>query len=183
MNTHTRRSLTVLAALGAVVTVPTSALAEVDPPGDIPDNQAFVVQTGPGYVLKTPEGWARISKAAVQTFSDKYNSIQVQIAARKKAPTIASVKSTDVSLLKTQVKGFKVGQVTKITRPAGQVILLTYRATSAPNAVTGKTVTNDVEHYVFWKKGKAAVLTLQAPQGSDNVDPWKLVTDSFKWAK
>ena len=183
MNTHTRGSLTVLAAVGALVAVPTTAFAEVSPPGDIPDNQAFVVQTGPGYSLKTPEGWARTSKAAVQTFSDKYNSIQVLVTARKTAPAIASVRSKDIPLLKASVKGFKLGQVTKISRPAGQVILMTYRALSPPNAVTGKTITNDVERYVFWKKGKAAVLTLQGPQGSDNVDPWKLVSDSFKWTK
>ena len=26
-------------------------------------------------------------------------------------------------------------------------------------------------------------ITMQAPKGSDNVDPWKIVTDSFKWTK
>jgi hypothetical protein len=25
-------------------------------------------------------------------------------------------------------------------------------------------------------------LTLSAPVGSDNVDPWRTVTDSFRWA-
>ena len=183
MSIHTRRSLTVLAAACAVAAVPSAALAEVAPPGDIPDNQAFVVQPGPGYSVKVPEGWARTAKSGVLTFADKYNSIQVRVTPTKKAPTVASVTSKDVAMLKASVKGFQVGLVSKITRPAGQAILLTYRATSAPNAVTGKTVTNDVERYIFWKKGKAAVLTLQAPKGSDNVDPWKLVTDSFTWAK
>ncbi len=57
------------------------------------------------------------------------------------------------------------------------------RAASAPNPVTGKSVTNDVERYEFWHAGKLVTLTLAAPQGSDNVDPWKLVTDSFTWTR
>jgi hypothetical protein len=27
------------------------------------------------------------------------------------------------------------------------------------------------------------VLTLTGPVGADNVDPWKIVTDSFKWSR
>lgn len=183
MTTQARRSLTVLAAVGVMAAVPSLALAEVAPPGDIPDNQAFVVQSGSGYSIKVPEGWARIGKGTNQTFSDKYNSIQVQIRSSKAPPTVASVTAKDVATVKASVKGFQFGKITKLTRPAGQAILMTYRATSPPNAVTGKTVTNDVERYTFWKKGKTATLTLQAPKGSDNVDPWKIVTDSFKWTK
>jgi hypothetical protein len=49
--------------------------------------------------------------------------------------------------------------------------------------VTGKTITNDVERYELWRAGKLAIVTLQAPHGSDNVDAWKLVTSSFRWTK
>ena len=33
------------------------AQADSGPPGDIPDNQAFVTFRGAGYSLKVPEGW------------------------------------------------------------------------------------------------------------------------------
>ncbi|MDT4904221.1 MAG: hypothetical protein QOH52_2237, partial [Pseudonocardiales bacterium] len=38
-----------------------------------------------------------------------------------------------------------------------------------------------VERYEFWKNGNEVVLTLAAPVGADNVDPWRKVTDSFAW--
>jgi hypothetical protein len=71
--------------------------------------------------------------------------------------------------------------VTSLARPAGRVVLVRYQARSSRNAVTGRTVVNDVERYEFWKSGHLAVLTLQAPHGSDNVDPWRTITTSFRW--
>jgi hypothetical protein len=62
-------------------------------------------------------------------------------------------------------------------------VLVRYQASSAPNSVTGKTIANDVERYELWRAGKLAIVTLQAPHGSDNVDAWKLVTSSLRWTK
>lgn len=180
------RRISVLAAFvgaTALLVGPTVARAEVAPPGDIPDNQAFVSFTGPGYSVKVPEGWPRTQTGSRVTFADKYNSIRVEISMRAKAPTVRSVLTSEVARLRATTKGFALLKVTSVTRPAGPSILLTYRAMSPPNAVTGKTVTNDVERYEFWRSGKLVVMTLQAPKGSDNVDPWKIVTDSFTWSK
>jgi hypothetical protein len=47
--------------------------------------------------------------------------------------------------------------------------------------VTGKVVLQDVERYVFWQAGTRATITLSSPKGSDNVDPWRKVTNSFGW--
>ena len=66
---------------------------------------------------------------------------------------------------------------------AGPVVLVTYRANSAPDPVTGKSVVLDVERYEMWHNGTRATITLSAPQGSDNVDPWRTVTDSFRWLR
>jgi hypothetical protein len=60
-------------------------------------------------------------------------------------------------------------------------VLVRYEARSARNAVTGRTVVNHVERYEFWKAGSLAAVTLQAPHGSDNVDPWRRITTSFRW--
>jgi hypothetical protein len=60
-------------------------------------------------------------------------------------------------------------------------VLVTYGADAAADPVTGKVVHDDVERYAFWKDGKEVVLTLSGPAGSDNVDPWRVVTDSFGW--
>jgi hypothetical protein len=48
--------------------------------------------------------------------------------------------------------------------------------------VTGKSVQLDVQRYAFFKSGKETVLTLSGAVNADNVDPWKIVTDSFRWS-
>ena len=169
------------AAALLLATAAVTAQVETGPAGDIPDNQAFVTFRGSGYSLEAPEGWSRTQRAASVTFSDKYNSIRADLSRVAKRPTMSSVAKTELARLKATIKGFAQPKVTSVTRLAGNVVLVTYTATSPPNAVTGKSVTNDGERYEFWKGGKLVVLTLQAPRGSDNVDPWKRVTDSFTW--
>jgi hypothetical protein len=60
-------------------------------------------------------------------------------------------------------------------------VLATYWVTSAPNPVTGKTVTDAVERYEFWHAGHTAIITLSGPVGADNVDPWMTITNSPQW--
>ncbi|MBI2684304.1 MAG: hypothetical protein HYX33_02755 [Actinobacteria bacterium] len=181
MTTLRRTSFAALVAASALA-APALSLAEVAPPGDIPDNTAYVVQVGNGYSLKTPEGWARTAKGGATTYADKFNSIRVELVTSKRAPSVASVRA-ELGRLAKATPGYQAGRVSTVTRPAGRVLLATYRALSAPNAVTGKRVTNDVERYAFWKSGRTAIVTLQAPKGSDNVDPWKTVTTSFRWTR
>ena len=177
----TRSALVAALMSIALLAGPGAAVADVSPPGDIPDNQAFVTYRGAGFSLKTPEGWARTSSRGSVTFADKYNAITVQIRPATTAPTIASATGQQLPQLARTVNGFAPGTVTIVRRASGRAILITYRASSAASAVTGKRVVNDVERYEFWRRGKLATITLQAPHGSDNVDAWKLVTDSFRW--
>jgi hypothetical protein len=163
------------------VTAPGAARADTPPPGDIPDNQAFVTFRGSGFSLKVPEGWSHSTKAGTTTFVDKYNGITVVVAKRASAPTVAGTKGSELARLKAATKGFANPTVATISRPAGSGVLVRYQASSAPNSVTGKSITNDVERYELWRAGKLATVTLQAPHGSDNVDAWKLVTSSLRW--
>lgn len=57
---------------GAAPTKSAAPLAtEKNPPGDIPDNQAFVDYTSPlSFSIKVPEGWARREQASNVVFSD-----------------------------------------------------------------------------------------------------------------
>ena len=178
-----RRSLITLLVASCLLAVASgSALAASSPPGDIPDNQAYVSYKGSGYSLKTPEGWARTSNRSTTTFSDKYNSIAVDLGSSARAPSTVSVRMADVTKLKALHKHFQLVKVMVVKRTAGAAVVVVYRADSAPNAVTGKVITNDFERYSFWKAGKLATLTLQGPKGSDNVDPWRIVTSSFRWS-
>ncbi|GAA1107616.1 hypothetical protein GCM10009630_00570 [Kribbella jejuensis] len=75
-----------------------------------------------------------------------------------------------------------MGKVSEITRPAGQVVLVTYQGDSAQDPVTGKVIRDAFERYLFYRAGKQVELTLAGPVNADNVDPWKTVSDSFRWA-
>lgn len=157
--------------------------AEVSPAGDIPDNQAFVPysQPGSGYSVDVPEGWAKTTSADGTTFTDKLNSITISDASATKALTVDEAKKTVIPQLMQTVPGFSGGDVTPVTRKAGDGVLITYLAKGKPDPVTGKSVTDAVERYTFFHNGMAVTLTLAGPDGADNVDPWRIVTDSLKW--
>jgi hypothetical protein len=158
---------------------------EVSPAGDIPDNQAFVAYSPPaaGYSVKVPEGWARTSSGAVTSFSDKLNRIQMQVVPAKVALSTADARRTELPKLAKRVAGYQAGTVSSVTRKAGMAVRMTYFARSPVDAVTGKSHTEAVERYVFFHNGNDVVLTLSGPKGADNVDPWKIVTDSLTYTR
>jgi hypothetical protein len=172
-------------APGSTSTAPPNPVAtESNPPGDIPDNQAFVTfqPPGGGYSVKVPEGWARSTSGAVTSFGDKLNRIQVGASSATAAPTPQSVNSQQIPALQRQVPKFAMGKVSEISRPAGKVVLVTYQGDSSPDPVTGKVVRDAFEQYLFFRGGKLLTLTLSGPTNADNVDPWKIVSDSVRWA-
>src|SRR3954468_18089630 len=90
--------------------------AENSPPGDIPDNQAFVAYAPPGggYTVKVPEGWARTHAGGGVTFTDKLNAIRLESVRAASAPTVTSVQQAAVPKLARTVKGFQAGSVTAV---------------------------------------------------------------------
>jgi hypothetical protein len=170
-------------ATSAAAGAPNPTATESNPAGDIPDTQAFVAYSPPGkhLTVKVPEGWARTTAGTAVIFTDKYNSIRIDTVPASAAPTTASAQGTEVPTIRASEHGFSPGTVKTVQRTSGPAILITYRADSAANPVTGKVAIEAVERYEFWKNGVEAVLTLAAPVGSDNVDPWRAVTDSFSW--
>ncbi|MBS1678165.1 MAG: hypothetical protein JST08_12355 [Actinobacteria bacterium] len=52
---------------------------------------------------------------------------------------------------------------------------------SAPDPVTGKRVPLLVDVYEYEKGGKVAVLELSTPEGVDNVDAYRMISESFQW--
>jgi hypothetical protein len=159
---------------------------ELSPAGDIPDNQAFVAYAPPGasYSVKVPEGWSRTDGAGgLTSFTDKLNRIEMQSGPAKSALTVVAARSTELPKLARTVPGYKPGKVSSVTRSAGTAVRMTYLARSAVDPVTGNSRTDDVERYVFFHNGLRVVLTLSGPKGADNVDPWKIVTDSLRFTR
>ena len=156
---------------------------ETNPAGDIPDNQAFVPFTPPTglFTVSVPEGWARNTDGAATIFTDKLNTVRIEIRARATAPNTMSVSVDELPAIASSTPGYRSGTVTAVPRKVGQVMLITYQGASPPNPVTGKTGTDAIERYEFWRDGREVILSLSGPAGADNVDPWRTVTDSLQW--
>jgi hypothetical protein len=155
------------------------------PPGDIPDTVAYVPYAvpGAGYTLSTPEGWSRSSAGGVVTFTDKLNRVEIASAPATGPITVAGVKRAVVARLAAQVKGWKLQAVSSVTRQAGPAVRTAYLAYSPPDAVTGKFGVLAVERYDYAHRGRDVTLTLSAPNGSDNVDPWSKITNSLRFTR
>jgi len=161
-----------------------SAARETSPTGDIADNVAYVAYQPPSgrYTIKTPEGWSRSGGGEDVTFTDKLNRVRVLLRPLAAAPTQASVGTSELPAALGLSRGAgPVTGITTVSRSAGPAVLARYQADSPADPVTGRVVRDAVERYSFWKSGTEAVLTLSGPVGADNVDPYKMITDSFGW--
>jgi hypothetical protein len=158
---------------------------ENSPAGDIPDNQAYVryAPPGAGYSVKVPEGWSRTAAGGAVSFTDKLNTVTLERASASAAPTVAEVNGAVVPELARREKSFQRGTVATVRRQAGPAVRLTYLALGKPDPVTGKARVDAVERYAFYRNGREAVLTLRGPKGADNVDPWRIITDSVRWTR
>jgi len=156
---------------------------EVNPAGDIPDNQVFVPYSPPGgrFTVKVPEGWGRTARAGTVSFTDKLNTISMETRPAPAAPTVASARQAELPAIRSASRRYEPGSVTQVRRAGGGVVLVTYKADAPADPVTGKVVHDAVERYEFWRGGTEAILTLAGPVGADNVDPWRIVSDSFRW--
>jgi hypothetical protein len=150
--------------------------------GDIPDNQVFLTfkNAAGGYTMRYPEGWAQRGSGHDVTFQDKNNVVHVAVTAGA-APTPASV-SAEVAKLKTSTPSFKAGTPQAVTIHGARAVKVTYTTVSQPNPVTGKRVTLTVDRYELARNGKVAVVDLGTPVGVDNVDAYRMMIASFRWA-
>lgn len=146
--------------------------------GDIPDNQVFLVfHNGPaGYSIRYPEGWAQRGSGNSVVFRDKNNIVRIAVS-KGATPTATTIRG-DLA----HVKGVKLRRAPQaIALPAGRAFKVSYSTVSAPNAVTGKRVTLLVDRYYVWRGGRRAVIDLGTPVGVDNVDAYRLMSESFQW--
>jgi hypothetical protein len=159
-----------------------SAEAQSAATGDIPDNQVFLTYTNPsaGYTVKYPEGWAQRGSGGDVTFQDKNNVIHITIA-RGGVPTTASAAAQLAREKKTSATLVAGKPQTISLKGGGQAVKVSYSTQSAPNPVTGKRVTLLVDRYEIGRAGKVAVLDLGTPKGVDNVDAYRMISESFKW--
>ncbi|MDX6589243.1 MAG: hypothetical protein QOI84_517 [Solirubrobacterales bacterium] len=149
--------------------------------GDIPDNQVFLLfrDPGAGYSVRYPEGWARKGSGNDVTFQEKANVIHIAVA-KGPAPT----EATAVAGIEQMRKGDPTVHSTppeKLTVNGAPVVKVTYTRLSAPDPVTGKRLQLTIDRYLYGKGGKVAVIDLGTPVGVDNVDAYRMISESFQW--
>jgi hypothetical protein len=159
-----------------------SAEAQSAATGDIPDNQVFLVLHNrlAGYSLKYPEGWTQIGSGKDVTFKDKNNLVHVVV--RPQASVSAKQASADLARLKLSNPSFVITSPPKQVTVKGMTMIKSgYSTRSKPNPVTGKRVILLVDRYQVAGKGKVATIDLGTPKGVDNVDAYRLISESIRW--
>jgi hypothetical protein len=119
--------------------------------GDIPDNQVFLVFHDPSAGYSIRYPEGWARKGSGNDVTFEEKANVIHVSVRKGAPRG-----------KPEVK-------------------TTYTRLSAPDPVTGKRLKLVIDRYEYGNKGKVAVLDLATPEGVDNVDAYRLISESFKW--
>lgn len=155
---------------------------EINPPGDIPDNQQFITfEAAQGVAMKVPEGWARTDTKDGATFADKYGRIELSIQQSASAITVDTLRAQQVADLERNGRAVKVLKIEQVKLPAGPAVKVVFTSNSNPNPVTNKQIRLESERFYMQRNGKLAELTFSAPAGADNVDQWVLMSKSFRW--
>jgi hypothetical protein len=125
--------------------------AESAATGDIPDNQTFLLFRNPTAGYSIRYPEGWARRGSGNDVTFQEKANVIHIAVRNGAPRGKS--------------GAKV----------------TFTRMSAADPVTGKRLPLVVDRYEYGKGGKVAVLDLSTPVGVDNVDAYRLISESFKW--
>jgi hypothetical protein len=157
---------------------------EASPLAGIPADQVFITFTSPaGYMVKVPRGWTRRDNERETVFSDKHNRIALMVASASSRPfDMAYAQSTLAPELERAGKAVKITELAEMTLKSGRTLKIAYDTNSEPNEVTNKRVRQENERFYFVKNDKLVVLSLTAAKGADNVEPWRLIAASFRWA-
>jgi hypothetical protein len=156
--------------------------AESNPPGDIPDTQAFVAfaSGANGFRIDAPEGWSRMQTVDTVTFQDKFDGESVEI--RPHACPTRDPRSALADTLSRAGGATMITHIRSVVVPAGLAQYAEFEANSAPEPVTGKRVRLAENAYLLERNSRCALIKLWAPKGADNVDQWQRIVRSFRWS-
>jgi hypothetical protein len=166
---------------GSAASSQTPVPAESNPPGDIPDNVAFVPYTNAaaGYSFTHPEGWAEQENGAVVTFTDKLNGIHADTESLPTAFDEATARQQEIPRLSAAEPAFELVSVSPESLPAGRGVVIVYRRNSAPDPVTGRQVRDEVQEHLVSTGTSSLRLALFGPVGADNVDAYRTISQSL----
>jgi hypothetical protein len=149
--------------------------------GDIPDNAVFLTFHGgnPPFSIQYVEGWQVTPQPDGVVIRDKDSSETVAIV----APTDVQgyVTSTDLPALRAQA-GFRLVRQDTVKVGSKTYVRLIFHLPAPPDPVTGKRVPSTVDRYYVPGPAGLAIISLSTPDGVDNVDAFRQMIQSFKWA-
>ena len=73
------------------------------------------------------------------------------------------------------------GRPEPTTAGPNKVVKVTYTTEGQKSPVTGKRPKITVDRYVYFNGGKVATVDLATPVGVDNVDAYRMISESFRW--
>ncbi len=161
-------------------TRPSTTPAAGRPGGDIPDSAVYLRYQGRGFSVEYVEGWVQTTGARGVAFGDKDSSVVAEMRPRVAGALLVYVQRIDLPRL-AHTPGFRQGALGRDTIGGYPALRLAYRGQSAPDAVTGKTVTLQVDRYYVNGPRALAILTLSTPLGVDNADGFRRIAHSFRF--
>src|SRR5262249_24502920 len=114
------------------------------------------------------------------TFQDKSNTITIKVASGQQ-PTLALVDA-EFKQEAASDPCLKPGTPQSTTAGPNQVVKVTYTTEGQKSPVTGQRPKITVDRYVYFTGGRVATLDLATPVGVDNVDAYRMISESFRWS-
>ena len=150
--------------------------------GDVPDNAVFLTYKDAtlGFSIQYVEGWQVTRDPAGVTIRDKDSRELVEVVPSQ-SDVAGYVSGTDLPALRQQT-GFSLVRQDTVKVRSKSLIHLVYDIPSPPDPVTGKQVPSAVDRYYVPGPSGLAVVSLSTPKGVDNVDAFRQMIESFKWA-
>jgi hypothetical protein len=150
--------------------------------GDIPDNAVFLryTESSHGFSIKYVEGWQVTPQADGVSIRDKDSSETVQVMPGV-TDIAAYITGTDLPALQA-TPAFSLDHQDTVSVGGSQLDHLLYHSLAPPDPVTGKQVPSTVDRYYVPGPTGIAIVTLSTPDGVDNVDAFREMITSFKWA-
>ena len=171
-----------LAAVAGATTTTMTVAPNTLTPGDIPDTVAYVTYSNPvgHYKFKHPEGWAQVTHGTSVLFTDSYNGVALDVASATKSLTSTLVSHVIIPKLRSTQTAFHLLGLSPTKLPAGPGFLIIYQRNSPSNAVTNKSVRQEVHLYVIYAHGRVMSMSLFGAVGADNVDPYAKMSQSLR---
>lgn len=157
--------------------------AAANPAGDIPDSTKYTARRFPqgGLTISFPDGWSSKATTSSVHFTSTVNFIDVSWRIRLPGQTAAAATAHDVTWLKRSLPDFLLRSIHAVALSGGPAVLSIYETTSAPDSVSGRRYRLVVERFTFVHTTRVLVLSLSSPVGADNVDPWRIISQSVRF--